>query len=553
MDTKHKLIAAGTAAVLLAGLGAGAAHVLTPDIPRGLTVLGITIGGKSTSEARAALQAGLAQREEELTKPFPVRVEGQTASVNPQDVGLGVDVGATIGRAAGRNPFLVPFQDREVEPVVVVDEHRLAAALKPTADLLGTPVRLPAIVFDGLVPRAAYGVPGRGIVASEAVKSVTASWLRKPDATVAIEEIRPVSDRADVDRMLAELAVPAVAAPVTVRTGSGDLTLTPEQIAASLVINADERGKLTPHVDESLVRAAMRADLEKFEVQPRDAGVRDGALAPSAEGMLMDTARLAGDLMPVLRRAAPARTVAAVVKPVAPQVSSADLAAMGIKEQVSSFTTNFTGGLSSPRSVNIITGARKVDGALVKPGETFSLNGFTGPRGYAEGYRDAPIIMNGKLQPGVGGGMSQFTTTLFNASYYAGMVDVEHQPHSIYFSTYPSVIESTIFYPSLDLKFRNDTGHGVLIDTSYTSDSITVSFWSTRIWDKVTTEWGARRNPTEPSSMKVPAGPDCIARGGSPGFAQDAWRVFHKDGKEVKREKFSWRYDAEPQVTCVDP
>jgi vancomycin resistance protein YoaR len=130
---------------------------------------------------------------------------------------------------------------------------------------------------------------------------------------------------------------------------------------------------------------------------------------------------------------------------------------------------------------------------------------------------------------------------------------VEHKPHSYWFSRYPSVIESTIFYPSLDLKFQNDTPHGILIDTSYTSDSITVSMWSTKVYDSVTTQWSEKRDITEPKRITLKAGPECIATDGIRGFTQDAWRIFRKDGKEIKREKFSWRYDAEPKYVCGKP
>jgi vancomycin resistance protein YoaR len=153
--------------------------------------------------------------------------------------------------------------------------------------------------------------------------------------------------------------------------------------------------------------------------------------------------------------------------------------------------------------------------------------------------------------PGVGGGASQFTTTLFNATYYAGLEDVEHKPHSYWFSRYPPVIESTIFYPDLDFKFRNDTPYGVLLDTSYTSSTITVSVWSTKYYDSVTTKWSARRNFTQPPTIHLEPGPDCIATDGLVGFAQDAWRIFRKDGRELRREKFSWRYDPEPRFVCA--
>ncbi len=552
---RRSWLAAGISAALVLTLGGGAAaYAAYPDIPRQVTVLGITIGGLSREEAKQALAEGLAQRAEELAQPITVKIEDRPATLQPQDVGLAVDVDATIAKAAKvwPNPIKAFAGRTEVRPVVTVDASRLVAALKPTADAISTPATLPGITFEGTTPKPVYPVTGRGLdpaLTSEAVKT---AWLHDEQTVVPISDVVPAGTAADVDRLLAELALPAVAAPVTVQTEKGPLTATPQQIAASLVINSDESGRLTPHVDETALRAALKSELDRVEVLPRNATVGDGQILASTAGTVVDTAKLATDLMAVLPKAGP-REVAAAVKPVEASTTSAALAQLGIREQISTFTTSFSGGLSAARSINIVTGAKKVDGAIVKPGETFSLNGFTGPRGYAEGYQDAPIIMNGKLTPGVGGGMSQFTTTLFNAAFYAGLEDVEHQPHTIYFSTYPSVIESTIFYPNLDLKFRNDTPYGVLIDTSYTEDSLTVSMWSTKVYDSVTTEWGPKRDWKEPEIVTVAAGPSCIAREGGRGFAQDAWRVFRKEGKEVQREKFSWRYDAEPRVTCGTP
>ena len=242
--------------------------------------------------------------------------------------------------------------------------------------------------------------------------------------------------------------------------------------------------------------------------------------------------------------------MAATLEETTATTTDADMAALGVREKVSTFTTRFTGGLSSSRSQNIITIAKEVDGAIVKPGETFSLNDHTGERSYPQGYQDAPVILGGKLEPGVGGGASQFTTTLFNAAYYAGLQDVEHKPHSFYFSRYPSVIESTIFYPALDLKFKNTTDHGILIDTSWTSNSITVAMWSTKVYDSVKTLYSPRRNHTSPPTIHREAGPKCIPTTGLPGFTQDAWRVIRKDGEEISREKFTWKYDPEPRFVC---
>ena len=85
----------------------------------------------------------------------------------------------------------------------------------------------------------------------------------------------------------------------------------------------------------------------------------------------------------------------------------------------------------------------QVNGAIVRPGETFSLNGYTGPRTAATGYVDAGIIDHGRPSRGIGGGISQFATTLYNATYFAGMTDVEHKEHSYYISRYPAAREAT--------------------------------------------------------------------------------------------------------------
>jgi hypothetical protein len=77
-----------------------------------------------------------------------------------------------------------------------------------------------------------------------------------------------------------------------------------------------------------------------------------------------------------------------------------------------------------------------------------------------------------------------------------------------------------------------------------------VSIWSTKIYDSVKTVYSPRRNVTLPKTVYLEPGPRCIAAGGAIGFTQDAWRVMVKDGREVKREKFSWRYDAEPRFIC---
>jgi VanW like protein len=148
-----------------------------------------------------------------------------------------------------------------------------------------------------------------------------------------------------------------------------------------------------------------------------------------------------------------------------------------VPKVIGQFTTYY--GCCVNRAYNIQLMARSVDGTVVQPGEVYSLNGQIGQRTEAKGYKRAGAIIGGELYCcdhwlNVGGGVSQFSTTLYNAIFFAGLEDVEHRPHSMYFSRYPMGREATVAWPGPDVKFENDTPWPLTIDTSYTATSITV-------------------------------------------------------------------------------
>jgi vancomycin resistance protein YoaR len=566
LDRTALIVIAAVLAVVIPALGLGAMYVYAGDVPRGTTVLGIDLGGMSRAEAERELTAGLARRSDQLTAPVPVLVGDVQTEVEPEAVGLAVDVEATVAAAAAggwRNP-LTAITGRIVDPVVVVDAERLHEALRGTADEVGEAMTMPEIRFEGTTPVPVYPEPGLGLDPQRSAEALTAGWppvapptdgwVAPVAVTVPLVEVHPLTTAEDVDRLLEELARPAVAADVTVALdGDRTLTVTPEVVAQSLLLTADSRGEIIPEVDAPALRQGLADQLAQVETEPVNARfVVDGGqprIRDARPGALVDTDELAAELLAVLGDPAP-RQVAAEVAERDPDVTAADLERLGVSERVSTFTTYFEGGLESPRSQNIVLIAGMVDGTLLEPGQQFSLNGHTGERTEARGFQTAPVIIDGRLQPATGGGNSQFTTTLMNAAYYAGLEIVEHWPHSYYYSRYPAVIEATIFYPNLDLKFRNNTDYGVFITTSYTSNSITVSMWSTRVWDDVTTDWGPRTDPVEPQTRYVDPGPDCIDTQGIDGFTQEAWRNFHRGGEIVERERFRWSYDAQPEVIC---
>jgi VanW like protein len=145
-------------------------------------------------------------------------------------------------------------------------------------------------------------------------------------------------------------------------------------------------------------------------------------------------------------------------------------------ERVARFTTFFD--CCQNRVTNIRTMARAVDGTVVLPGETFSIDRVVGRRTSSKGYLPAPYLQNGQgFCCAIGGGVSQFGTTIHNAVFWGGFDVVDFQPHSGWISRYPLGIEATLVYSSIDFKFTNDTPTPVTIRTSTSGTSVTVELW----------------------------------------------------------------------------
>ncbi len=159
----------------------------------------------------------------------------------------------------------------------------------------------------------------------------------------------------------------------------------------------------------------------------------------------------------------------------------------GIVELTGRFTTYYTPG--QDRVSNIHRIADLIQGAVVYPGETFSVNDYVGERTEEKGFVDAGVIYDGIYTTDVGGGISQFITTLFTATFNAGMEFPEYQAHSIDIRRYREGVDATISWPKPDFKFYNPHPYAVLLWPTTTAGSVTVSVYSTAYAE---VEWTAR-------------------------------------------------------------
>src|SRR5205814_2111007 len=189
-----------------------------------------------------------------------------------------------------------------------------------------------------------------------------------------------------------------------------------------------------------------------------------GAARPAARGRLRPRRREDAG------RAGAGRARLAVQRS-APTRSTAEAQRMGITGLVSSYETFYGGDPNRIHNVQLV--AHLVDRHLIAPGREFSFNRATGERTAAKGFREAPVIINGELQTGLGGGVCQVSTTVFNAAYEAGLPITARTNHALYISHYPQGRDATVNYPDVDLKFVNDTGHWLLLRTWVGSSSLT--------------------------------------------------------------------------------
>ncbi|MFD6882680.1 VanW family protein [Rhodococcus sp. NPDC060084] len=546
----------GGVVALLAVLYVADLAVSSGKVPRGVTVAGIEIGGESLDEAEAHLRQVLSER---LDEPVPV-VAGETSGeIVPAQAGIGIDWEATLDRVGAQplNPFTRLasfFGDEEIGVVSTRDDATLAVAIDEFTAAAAYSPREGNIVFEGGTPVPVTPQPGQRVDVAAASDVFAERWAFG-EVSLPVEQVDVTVTREGLDRALADIAVPAVSADLVVRGKDGTTaTLARDQVGAVLSFAPDGKGGLTPEYHPEAAVEILAPQLRPTETEPRDARIEiqggRPAVVPGVKGELVDWAKTL-ETFPELLAVTDDRVVDAVYQTVDPALTTEAAEKLGINEVIGEYTT---GGFEYASGVNIRLAAAEINGAVVKPGETFSLNGYTGPRGAAEGYVESGIIEAGRPGKAVGGGISQLATTLYNASYFAGMEDVAHTEHSYYISRYPAAREATVFEGAIDLQFRNPFETGVLIQTITTSSDVTVRLWGTKTVD-VQSITGERTNFTTPNTITLPAGPGCIASSGAKGFTVSDTRVVTdaKTGAQISNTTRTVRYDPVPIVKCVEP
>jgi vancomycin resistance protein YoaR len=542
------IIGAAVAASIL--LYCAVAWALSSRVPHGSIVAGLNIGGQSRGDAIASLRAATAK----LDGSLPITANGKHASLDLATAGLTVDAEATVDSligfslsptalwrhvAGGGEESLLP------EP----DEAKLESALGALASAVVVPATDAAIEFVKGAPVLTPAATGIELRPAAAAGVVRTSWLDGPRPMPLPTDVKePEITQAEGEDALAKLAQPAVSGPLTVKVGDQSVTVPVSKLAATLSV-APKDGELALAVDGPKLRSVVLAAAPQLGTKAKDAQIvlKNGkpAVIPGVAGVTVDPAALATAALPALTDQA--RTVAVETAVKEPDLTTEEAEKLGVKEQISSFSTIYP--YNPGRTENLRIAARTVNGTLVMPGETFSLNNVLGRRTPEKGYNQAPAISGGRLVNDYGGGVSQMATTIFNNVFFAGLEDVYHKPHSFYISRYPEGREATVNYPTVDLKWRNDSKTAVLIKANVTN-KVNVTFYGTKTWD-IAASRGPRSNFRTPKTVYDDQ-PGCVAQGANGGFDVTVGRTFRKPGSRtvVKKETFTAVYNAEDEVIC---
>ncbi|MBO9531462.1 MAG: VanW family protein [Solirubrobacteraceae bacterium] len=508
--------AAGVIIVLVVGTTLAMRVLYSGQAMPGTQIGDENVSGKSKAELlRAAERLGASDRQLNLTGA------GQTLHITAGGAGLRSEPAATVDDAmdAHRSGFFSPlgalFRTERVALRATVDGAELRDTVQQVAKAIDRGAYAGGLSIDNetLVATVVPSKAGRVVRQQQLADDLRERLLRPGSTVVRV----PISNGTPVSsarlQELADEAERYLQAPLVLGGAGKDYSVQPAQLAdllaveplkggssARLGVNSAELSKLTARVADARDRAAKSASISapptgptvdgKAEVSWRPKKAEVTVRSDGRSGLAVDVKSLNARVREAVRKNSHAAKVPTKVTPAPVSKSAAEK----IDQVIGTFTTVHPPG--QPRVTNIHRIADSVDGTVIAPGAEFSLNGVAGERTKAKGYVEAPFIAGNKIEPSVGGGVSQFSTTMYNAAYFAGLPIVASQPHSLYIDRYPAGRETTLNWPTIDLKWQNDTDAPILVRASYTDTSVTVTLYGHNGGRRVEAKPGERQpNP----------------------------------------------------------
>ena len=525
---------------------------------------GVDVGGLSTADARKFLD----RRATTLAEvPVVFTADGHRWRLRPRQLGVTVDWRAAVDSAARQGGGVGPLRGfrriemrvfgADVAPPTRVYEAALDYELDRFARAVARQRREPELRLRGLHPVLVPGRAGRSLdraASAQLVVRALAGLTREPVALpVRVDRPRLTTDDLEAAKAQAETAL---SAPVRLELGPtrwrlprwrlAELLSLPQSGPSDLRIGGPGANRWLARLADQVDRRARDAD---FAITTT--GVR---IVPAREGVQLDVPSTARAILAAALSSS-GRVAQLSVSRYAPRRSTAEARRMGVTGLVSTYETLYGGDANRIHNVQLVS--HLVDRHLIAPGEEFSFNRATGERTAAKGFREAPVIINGELKTGLGGGVCQVSTTVFNTAYEAGLPITARTNHALYISHYPQGRDATVDYPSVDLRFVNDTGHWLLLRTFVGPSSLVVSLYGTPTHRRVVTDTAPLEEHGGPpvervSDPALSAGETVVEDSGEPARTTSVRRrVYSAGGRLLSDTTWFSSYRAEPAVIRV--
>lgn len=544
------------AAVVLVAAYVAVAAWKSDKVPDGTTVGDTAVGGLSKDAAQAKVDAALKATTD---KTVTLAVAGHDLKLQPGKAGLSQSADGALDDLTGFSlkPSTVWQHLTGGGPhkavTTSVDRAKLKAAIAAAgADIKGAPKNGTVKFIEGKVVTT-KSTSGKGVDTAAAATQIAAGWPGKTQYTGRMaEQSAPLTD-AEIARFVKEYADPAMAGPMKIAVGSKTVSVAADRV--SDLLSTTFNGKqLVATVDSAGLKTLIAKETSDMVTEPVNAKLvyKDGKKTTVAgkKGTEIDLTDVDKKMLAALPTSK--RTLTLKTKSAQPKITEADLKDIKVGNQLmSKFVSEFpTGAANAARTKNIKLGLSKLNGIVVQPGETFSLLQVLRPFTAANGYVNAPVLSGGVDVPGMGGGISQVSTTLYNATFFAGLKLVEHKAHTYWIPRYPMGREATMADPTVDNKWTNDSGHPIRIQARIVGNASVIWLYGTKTFT-VTSKTSAKFDVTSPGPTQYSTSSSCIAQGAEDGFKVTVTRVVKNlSGKVVKDESLTTTYQPAVRVIC---
>jgi vancomycin resistance protein YoaR len=535
------------------------------ELADGTKIAGVDVGGLTKRQAVAALEARFdavaADRVTFVASDEEYSLAANQLGIEPDWAGA-VDIARAnadgFGPIRGFKRLRARIFGAEVLPRLSVSGGALEYALDRVAADVDREPKSAALVRRGLQVSVVRGQTGVGLDRDAAADAIVRSLgtLNRPAGAVRLPvAVVPPPVTTGMLATSAQRARVALSAPVTLKGANKSFRLSPRQLAS--LIDLPDGGATALAVAGPAADAYFRSLSDRVGRPAKDAsfyalGDRV-SIVPARDGLELNVPASARALLRAATR--PTNRVAQLkVVRSAPELSTKAALAMGIDTRMAGYRTYYSG--TTDRITNLKLGVRALDNTLVPPGGTFSLNDAIGERTVERGFRPAPVIIGNEYAEEVGGGTSQVATTVFNAAWEAGLQITERHPHSLYISRYQLGRDATVYWPSLDLKFENDTKNWVLVKGYTESDAIHVVIYGgerRRVESTATPLVFTGAAPREyVKDPKLPKGERVIEQEGSRPSRTTATReIYGADGELIDTETWTTSYKGETRIIAI--